>query len=155
MPIEIEHKYLVNNCGYKADVTERTLIRQGYLSKEKERTVRIRVRGAKGYVTIKGENHGAERLEFEYQIPVEEANMILDELCIKPLIVKYRNIVVFENNRWEIDEFQDELDGLVLAEIEIPFPDYKYNLPPYIGKEVTNDIRYYNSSLLDRIPEKG
>lgn len=153
MSIEIEHKYLVVNDSYKDSVSKSIHICQGYLSKEKERTVRIRISDDKACITIKGKNNGDTRMEFEYSIPIEDANKMISELCISPLIEKYRHIVEYEGNRWEIDEFKRELDGLVIAEIEIPTSEYKYDIPPFIGKNVTNDIRYYNSNLVDKIPE--
>ena len=92
-------------------------------------------------------------MEYEYPIPLEEAKSILNTLCIKPIIEKYRYIVNYAGNSWEIDEFKGALQGLVIAEIEIPSSEYNYDIPPFIGKNVTNDPRYYNSNLIDKIPE--
>lgn len=153
MAVEIEHKYIVTNDSYK-DLATRTIhICQGYLSKDKERTVRIRIADDKAFITIKGNNNGDTRAEFEYPIPLNEAQILLQNLCIQPILEKYRHIVEFNGNTWEIDEFKGALDGLVLAEIEIPYSEYKYDIPPFAGKNVTNDVRYYNSNLIDRIPE--
>ncbi len=152
MAIEIEHKYLVIDNAFKQYTLHSKHIFQGYLSKDKERTVRIRVSDNDAFITIKGKNHGDKRLEFEYSIPYDDAKHLLD-LCIKPIIEKFRHIVEYNGNIWEIDEFKGALDGLILAEIEIPSSEYKYDIPPFIGKNVTNDSRYYNSNLVDKIPE--
>ena len=152
MAIEIEHKYLVIDNAFKQYTLHSKHIFQGYLSKDKERTMRIRVSDNDAFITIKGKNHGDKRLEFEYSIPYDDAKHLLD-LCIKPIIEKFRHIVEYNGNIWEIDEFKGALDGLILAEIEIPSSEYKYDIPPFIGKNVTNDSRYYNSNLVDKIPE--
>lgn len=152
MAIEIEHKYLVIDNAFKQYTLHSKHIFQGYLSKDRERTVRIRVSDNDAFITIKGKNHGDKRLEFEYSIPYDDAKHLLD-LCIKPIIEKFRHIVEYNGNIWEIDEFKGALDGLILAEIEIPSSEYKYDIPPFIGKNVTNDSRYYNSNLVDKIPE--
>lgn len=152
MPIEIEHKYIVANNSYKELVTKSIHICQGYLSKDKERTVRIRIADNNAYITIKGRNQGDTRVEYEYPIPHKDAENLL-QLCVQPILEKYRHIVEYAGNKWEIDEFKGALSGLVLAEIELPSSDYKYDIPPFVGKNVTNDIRYYNSNLIDKIPE--
>lgn len=153
MAIEIEHKYLVTNDSFKDFATTSTYICQGYLSKDKERTVRVRIADDTAYITIKGKNSGDTRLEYEYSIPLNDARQILDTLCVKPIIEKIRHLVEYKGNTWEIDEFKGVLDGLVLAEIELPSSEYKYDIPPFIGKNVTNDSRYYNSNLIDKIPQ--
>ena len=153
MPKEIEHKYLVINNSFKEYATKSIAIYQGYLSKDKERTVRVRTANDLAFITVKGKNIGDTRLEFEYPIPFDEASTLLKQLCITPIIEKTRYIVEYNGNTWEIDEFKGALEGLILAEIEIPSSEYKYDIPPFIGKNVTNDIRYYNSNLIDKIPE--
>ena len=120
---------------------------QGYLNSVRERTVRVRIAGGKGYLTIKGIRVGASRPEFEYEIPVEDAEMLLD-LCEKPLIEKNRYRVVEGDFTWEIDEFFGENRGLVIAEIELEHEDQEFSIPDWIGKEVTDDPRYYNASLI-------
>lgn len=152
MPIEIEHKYLVLDSSYKEYTTHKIHIYQGYLSKDKERTVRIRIADDKAFITIKGKNIGDSRAEFEYPIPLNEAQSMLTNFCIQPILEKYRHIVEYKGNTWEIDEFKGDLEGLVLAEIEIPYSEYKYDIPPFTGKNVTNDVRYYNSNLIEQIP---
>lgn len=153
MPKEIEHKYLVINNSFKEYATKSIAIYQGYLSKDKERTVRVRTANDLAFITVKGKNIGDTRLEFEYPIPFDEASTLLKQLCITPIIKKTRYIVEYNGNTWEIDEFKGALEGLILAEIEIPSSEYKYDIPPFIGKNVTNDVRYYNSNLIDKIPE--
>lgn len=142
---EIERKFLLKNDHWRAG--EGTRYRQGYLSTEKERTVRVRIIGNKGYLTIKGISMGATRLEFEYEIPVEDADELLNDLCAKPLIEKNRYQVEYEGSIWEIDEFFGENEGLIIAELELRTEDQAFSKPPWLGKEVTEDPRYFNSSL--------
>ena len=148
MAKEIERKYLVLNDSYKAYSTV-TYIQQGYISTKKERVVRVRIKDDKGYITIKGENNGAVRLEYEYPIPVTEAKEIIENLCQKPIIEKRRyNFRTADGHLWEIDEFFGENEGLVVAEIEIEREDEEYEIPEWVGEEVTSDMRYYNSNLM-------
>ncbi|MGM9803390.1 MAG: CYTH domain-containing protein [Muribaculaceae bacterium] len=147
MAIEIEHKYLVNGESYKDMAEECHHIMQGYLSTQKQRTVRVRVIDNRAFITVKGENSGATRCEYEYEIPCDDARAMLSNLCLKPIIEKYRYIVRYEQNRWEVDEFKGNLNGLVMAEIELPCEQYAYAKPPFVGENVTGDPRYYNSSL--------
>ena len=109
--------------------------------------MRVRTIDNRGFVTIKGKNKGALRQEFEYEIPVADAKDMLETLCLKPVIEKCRYIVVYEGEKWEVDEFKGALSGLVLAEIELPDVNHKYSIPKFIGKNVTGDPRYYNSVL--------
>ncbi len=152
MAKEIEHKYLVIDNSYKSMTAESYRISQGYISTEKERTVRIRIIGNEARLTIKGMTVGDTRSEYEYSIPVSDADEMLKNLCVQPIIEKTRHIVNFRGNKWEIDEFGGKLNGLVVAEIEIPYSEYKYDIPPFAGKNVTMDSRYYNSNLKDTIP---
>jgi len=153
MSKEIEHKYLLIDDSYKSLVSDRLHIIQGYISRDKNHTVRVRIVNDRAVITLKGVNKGDTRAEFEYPVSVADAEEMLANLCEPPVIEKYRNIVIFSGNRWEIDEFQGALKGLVMAEIEIPSSDYQYAIPPFIGKNVTNDARYYNSNLIDKVPE--
>ncbi len=146
MGVEIEHKYLVKNDNYKTLATSQTHISQGYLSKVPERTVRVRVRDGHGFLTVKGENHGAVRAEFEYEIPVEDARRMLKS-CIPPLLEKTRYIVPFEGNVWEVDEFFGNRVGLVTAEIELKSENDSYSIPDFIGENVTGNPLYFNSNL--------
>lgn len=146
MGLEIEHKYLVKNSTYRQLATEKIEITQGFLSRDPERTVRVRIKNDEACITIKGKGEGASHPEFEYDVPLEDAMQMLC-LCEPPIIKKTRHIVMHEGNRWEIDEFHGDLDGLVIAELEIPEESYRYPLPSFIGKEVTGDPHYYNSQL--------
>ena len=147
MAKEIEHKYLTVSNEYRLLAMSSHIICQGYLSLDKERTVRVLTIDNRGFVTIKGQNKGALRQEFEYEIPVADAKDMLETLCLKPVIEKCRYIVVYEGEKWEVDEFKGALSGLVLAEIELPDVNHKYSIPKFIGKNVTGDPRYYNSVL--------
>lgn len=146
MAIEIERKFLVADLGYKEMAVSSTEILQGYLSRDPERTVRVRVRGNQGFLTVKGITRGSSRLEFEYEIPEEDAREML-ELCIPPIIKKIRHMVPYRGYVWEVDEFSGDLYPLVLAEVELPSEDAEIEIPPFIGKEVTANPQYYNSTL--------
>ena len=146
MAKEIERKFLVKSDDWKKLATP-TFYRQGYLSSTKERTVRVRTVGEKGYLTIKGISTGISRTEFEYEIPVDEANAMLDELCERPLIEKNRSKVVFSGFTWEIDEFFGDNEGLIIAEVELKDENQTVEIPEWIGEEVSGDTRYFNSNL--------
>ncbi|MDE6480780.1 MAG: CYTH domain-containing protein [Muribaculaceae bacterium] len=146
MALEIEHKYLVKNDSYKDLAIDSVLISQGYLCREPERTVRIRIKGEKGYITVKGKNSGAVRTEFEYEIGLDDAKIMLS-LCVPPVLEKIRHIVPFEGHIWEVDEFLGCRTGLVTAEIELESPDEWYAVPSFVGENVTGNPDYYNSNL--------
>ena len=146
MGMEIERKYLVIDDVYRQMAREQSEIKQGFLSRDPDRTVRVRVRDDKGYITIKGRGEGAAHPEFEYEVPLEDALQMM-ELCEPPVIEKTRHIVLHDGNRWEVDEFHGDLQGLVIAELEVPAEDYSFELPPFVGEEVTGNPRYYNSQL--------
>lgn len=146
MGIEIEHKYLVKDDSYKRLSDNNSTIRQGFLSRNPERTVRVRVRDDQGFITIKGKGDGAAHPEFEYEIPLDDAVRLMS-LCEPPVIEKTRYIVMHDGNRWEVDEFHGNLEGLVIAELEVPSEDYRFSLPPFVGREVTGNPKYYNSQL--------
>ncbi len=146
MAFEIEHKYLVTNDSYKRIATAKYHIYQGYLSREPERTVRVRIKDDKAFLTIKGKNEGAKRLEFEYEIPKDDALKIL-ELCQSPILEKIRYNVPYEGKLWEVDEFLGKREGLILAEIELESEQESYAKPDFIGENVTGDHQYYNSNL--------
>ena len=148
MGIEIERKFIPANNDWRTTKMQTTLYRQGYLNTDKDRTVRIRVAGDKAYLTIKGLVQDAQRLEFEYEIPVTEANIMIDRLCEKPLIEKYRHKIKHAELIWDIDEFLGENSGLIVAEIELEYRDQKIDLPDWIGMEVTGDPAYYNANLI-------
>ena len=149
MGTEIERKFLVADGGWRAGA-EGTAYRQGYLSTEADRNVRVRIKGDRGYLTVKGRSVGISRLEFEYEIPVGDARRMLDDLCLTPLIEKTRFRVEHRGMTWEIDEFVGENAGLVLAEIELEREDQAIELPPWIGREVSDDPRYLNANLVAR-----
>ncbi len=144
MAIEIERKFLVIGEEWRA--APAVYFCQGYLNRSKERTVRVRVAGELGYLTIKGATTGASRAEFEYEIPLEDAKQLLG-LCDGPLIEKYRRKINHENMLWEVDEFLGENQGLVVAEIELESESQAFIKPDWVGVEVTADARYYNSNL--------
>jgi len=146
MGIEIERKFLVANDGWKKDAVG-VPYRQGYLSTYPDATVRVRLAGDKGYLTIKGKTVGLARAEFEYPIPQEDSVEMLDRLCQKPLIEKTRYRVSFGGRVWEVDEFFGENAGLVMAEVELDDADAEVALPPWAGREVSGDSRYQNSNL--------
>lgn len=147
MGVETERKFLVIGDAWRKPA-KGIKYRQGYLSSVKERVVRVRTIDDKGYLTIKGITTGATRLEFEYDIPTEDANRLLDEICEKPLIEKNRYVIKQGNLKWEVDEFFGENDGLILAEIELESENQQFTIPEWIGEEVTGDPRYYNSNLI-------
>lgn len=146
MGLEIEQKYQVRNDSYRGMSTSVREIRQGYLSRVPERTVRVRTVDDKGFITVKGLTRGLVRLEYEYEIPVTDARELLT-LCEPPVIEKRRYIVDYAGKKWEVDEFMGHLYPLVVAEIELNSEDEQYEIPPFIGKNVTGDPRYYNSNL--------
>ncbi|MFY9089299.1 CYTH domain-containing protein [Arcobacter aquimarinus] len=147
MALEIERKYLVN-LEKLGTLENGNRIKQGYLSTNKDAVVRVRVKNDKAYLTIKGSNIGATRLEFEYKIPVVEANEMLDKLCQKPVIDKTRYLIDYENHTFELDIFYGDNDGLVVAEVELLDENETIKLPSWIKEEVTSDERYYNSNLM-------
>ena len=144
MPVEIERKYLVIGDKWKQGKPVR--ICQGYLNRDKERTVRVRISGEKAFLTIKGVNIGATCAEYEYEIPVSHAEALL-KICDGPVLEKNRYVVVFDNMKWEVDEFLGENEGLIVAEVELTSTDQSFNCPQWLGREVTDDPRYYNSNL--------
>ena len=147
MALEIERKYLIDL--EKIGTLENGIrIKQGYLSTDKNTVVRVRVKNDKAYLTIKGANNGISRLEFEYEIPFDEANEMLDNLCKKPVIDKTRYIIKHDIHIWEIDVFYGDNEGLVVAEVELKDENEKINLPSWIKEEVTSDNRYFNSNLM-------
>ena len=146
---EIEKKFLVDGDGYKAEATKAVRITQGYLSSVPERTVRVRIKGDKGYITIKGigSQSGASRFEWEKEIPVEDVRELL-KLCEPGIIDKTRYIIPKGNHNFEVDEFYGDNDGLVVAEVELGAEDESFERPSWLSTEVTGDKRYYNSMLM-------
>lgn len=149
MGTEIERKFLPKGDAWKQAVDgPGARIRQGYLSTVRERTVRVRVKEQEAWITVKGATIGGSRPEFEYPIPRDDANCILDCLCHKPLIEKTRYVVRRSGSIFEIDEFHGDNGGLVLVEVELESENQPVDLPEWVGEEVTQDPRYYNSNLV-------
>jgi CYTH domain-containing protein len=146
MAIEIERKFLVKGDEWRSLATG-TLYRQGYLSTKKGCSVRVRLVGNQGYLTIKGLTEGFSRPEYEYPIPAADAQEMLDKLCESPLIEKTRYKIDLAGLTWEIDEFAGENQGLIVAEVELSDENHIIELPDWIDKEVSGDSRYYNVNL--------
>ena len=145
MAKEIERKFLVKRELFKP-TDEGEYIAQGYLSSTPERTVRVRIKNHRGYLTIKGTNVRISRSEFEYEIPEADAEELL-ELCEPSIIVKRRHIINVEGSRWEVDIFEGDNAGLIVAEIELESEESEFAKPEWLGEEVSFDPRYYNSNL--------
>lgn len=148
MMIEIERKFLVTSDVFKAESFKKTRITQGFLSTDPERVVRVRVKGNQGFLTIKGLSNtkGTSRFEWEKEIKLEEAESLL-KICKKGVIDKTRYEVKVANHIYEIDEFFDDNKGLIIAEIELESEEETFEKPNWLGKEVTGDVKYYNSQL--------
>ena len=154
MAIEIERKFLVKDESYKEMAFKSDRIAQGYICRQGGNSTRVRVRGDKGYLTIKGPSidGGLSRYEWEKEIPASEAWELM-KLCPTPIIDKTRYLVDFEGHTFEVDEFYGDNAGLVVAEVELSTPDEEFKRPVFLGEEVTGDGKYYNSSL-SRFPYK-
>ncbi|HEX9642708.1 MAG TPA: CYTH domain-containing protein [Acidimicrobiia bacterium] len=148
MAEEIERKFLVAGDEWRRLAVSSQMLRQGYLSTVKERTVRVRIVDDEGFLTVKGITVGATRAEFEYPIPGDDAAAMLDDLCERPLVEKTRHLVEHEGLTWEIDEFAGVNAGLIVAEVELEADDQDVPLPPWVGAEVTADPRYFNANLI-------
>ena len=147
MGIEIERKFLIINDNWRTNSTG-VLYRQGYLSTDKDRTVRVRIIDDTGFMTVKGITKNSQRAEFEYKIPFDDAQWMLDNLCKKPLIEKKRFKINYSGLIWEVDEFIGENQGLILAEVELKDVNQKIAIPDWIGEEVTENEAYYNANLV-------
>jgi len=147
MGVEIERKFLLVGDAWRT-LGEPVLLRQGYLSSDPDRTVRVRIEGDHGTLTIRGRSQGATRAEWEYPVPLADAAELLERLCERPLIEKYRRRIDFAGHTWEVDEFLGANAGLAFAEIELASEDASFDKPDWIGEEVTHDRRYFNSSLI-------
>jgi len=144
MATEIERKFLVVGTSWR--LGDGVRLSQGYLSRDKHRTVRIRLAGGKAFLTVKSVTQGATRAEFEYEIPVADAEQML-RFSDGPIIEKIRHTIVHDGFKWEVDEFLGDNTGLVMAEIELISEDQPFSRPPWLGREVTHDSRFYNSNL--------
>ncbi|MFM7384682.1 MAG: CYTH domain-containing protein [Microcystaceae cyanobacterium] len=148
MATEIERKFLVNGDQWRSLAVGQRYC-QGYLPTQDNVTVRVRIVGEKAYLTLKGPTQGMSRSEFEYDIPVTDAEILLNTLCQRPWIEKWRYRIPMGDLVWEVDEFLGENQGLILAEVELVSEDQTFDRPDWIGPEVTGDRRYYNSNLVN------
>ncbi len=146
MAKEIEKKFLVTDDSWQ-HLASGMLYRQGYIFSDDNRSVRVRIADNKGILTIKGAAKGISRNEWEYSIPLQDAQEMLEEVCEKPIIVKRRYRIQTAECTWEVDQFEAENQGLVIAEVELQHEDQPLDLPSWIGREVTGIPRYYNASL--------
>ncbi len=149
MALEIERKFLVKSSSFKNEAESKKMYQQGYIEGAANATVRVRVIEDKGFITIKSKAVNFTRNEYEYEIPLADAQEMLAKLCGNK-VEKYRYVVWHEGNRWEVDEMLGENEGLVVAEIELEDENATFSLPEWVGKEVTQDIRYRNSYLAEK-----
>lgn len=148
MAKEIERKFLLSSDIWRETADPGIRYRQGYLANSTTCSVRVRVAGDKAHLNLKSMTLGVSRTEFDYPIPAEDAQVMLETLCVKPLIEKTRYLVRYGSHTWEIDEFEGENAGLVVAEIELASEDEAFQRPPWLGEEVSHDPRYYNVCLV-------
>jgi CYTH domain-containing protein len=147
MGIEIERKFLVNKEKWDQVIKEKkSLYRQGYIVSDPGKTIRVRLTDKEAFLTIKGLTVGISRAEFEYSIPVADAQQLLDGLC-GSVVSKVRNFITYDNKLWEVDEFLGDNEGLIVAEIELKAEDEAFSLPEWVDKEVTSEKKYSNSNL--------
>lgn len=149
MGVEIERKFLIDETKLPTLQNGYT-IKQGYIQTIDHTTVRIRVRGQEAFLTIKGKSQGASRLEFEYPIPLNDAEEMLTNLCHASRVEKTRYLIEYEGLTWEVDIFEGSNKGLMIAEIELKREDEAFPLPEWVTKEVTEDVRYFNANLVER-----
>jgi adenylate cyclase len=147
MATEIERKFRIANDAWRQQIRSSTLLRQGYLANTARASVRVRLAGDEGWLSVKAMTPGRARAEYEAAIPADDANDMLQRLCEGPLIEKWRHIVIHDGNEWEIDEFLGENAGLVIAELELDSEHEQFTSPSWLGDEVTHDERYYNFKL--------
>jgi adenylate cyclase len=150
MAEEIERKFLLRSDAWRAEVGDSVHIVQGYLARAERSAVRVRVQGERAQINIKHSLDGIHRLEYEYPIPPQDAREILQQVALRPLIEKTRHHVRRGRHLWEIDEFHGENAGLIVAEIELDAADEVFERPSWLGQEVSQDARYYNSNLSRR-----
>jgi adenylate cyclase len=144
---EIERKFLVKNDSFKK-LAEAEVLQQGFLSVNKNRVVRVRISRGKAWLTIKGITKGSVRHEFEYDIPIKDAQFMINNFCKKPVIIKKRYRIQHGELYWEVDEFLNDNQGLVIAEIELNTEDQDFDKPDWVGEEVTENKKYYNAYLI-------
>ena len=149
MGIEIERKFLVVDDSWREAASSGMRYRQGYLSTDPRNSVRVRVCGDKAWLNVKSAASGLVRREYDYEIPSADAHAILEELCVKPLIEKTRFIVEHDGLAWEVDVFEGDNAGLVVAEIELESVEDEFTRPAWAGEDVSGDARYYNQRLVE------
>ena len=149
MGVEIERKFLVADDSWREAAPPGVRYRQGYLTTDPGSAVRVRVSGDRAWLNIKSATVGVTRREYEYEIPAADAHSILEELCVKPLIEKTRFVVEHDGRVWEIDVFEGDNAGLVVAEVELESEDEEVTLPAWAGEDVSDDVRYYNQRLVE------
>jgi adenylate cyclase len=149
MGIEIERKFLLANADWRGAVTRSVTMRQGYLAGSDTCSIRIRVTADEARLNIKSATLGIERQEFDYAVPKTDAEHMLHTLCGTRTLIKTRHFVVYAGQEWEIDEFGGANAGLIVAELELAHRDQAFRRPPWLGREVSDDVRYYNSQLVE------
>jgi len=149
MATEIERKFLVLNQDWQENTRSELHIVQAYLATNEFSSTRIRIQDDKANINIKSATLGISRTEFEYAIPVVDAQLMINDLCIKPVIEKIRYMVKHMQHTWEIDVFSGDNEGLIVAEIELSSPDEAFEKPSWLGEEVSHDKRYYNVCLIE------
>ena len=147
MAIEIEHKFLFANDDWREHIIRSVKYRQGYLNSQATSSIRVRICDDNAWLNIKSATIGTHRHEYEYEIPLTDANEIINILCRKPIIEKTRHFVINDGNTWEIDEFDGDNQGLIVAEIELSEIGKAFSKPHWLGEDVTHDLRYYNNNL--------
>ena len=147
MALEIERKFLLRDDSWRAQVQLSEPMRQGYLSRDEHSAIRVRITGEQAHINVKHSLDGIHRLEYEYDIPLDDADEMLDKVAQRPLIEKTRHEIKIGAHTWEIDEFFGDNAGLIVAEIELGDADEAFERPPWLGEEVSQDTRYFNSNL--------
>lgn len=150
MSLEIEKKFLVQDDSWRASARPGVRYRQGYLSESGPGSVRVRIGGERAFLNIKSATLAQQRLEYEYEIPLDDAEEMLDRVCLEPLVEKTRYEVEHEGHTWEVDVFEGDNEGLIVAEIELEDVNEPFALPSWAGEEVSDDPRYYNVCLVKR-----
>ncbi len=148
MASEIERKFLVRDDSWRERARDPMRIRQGYVAAGPKASVRVRISGDRAWLNLKSATVGVSRAEFDYEIPLADGEKLIDTLCERPLIEKTRYFVDHAGHCWEVDVFEGENAGLVVAEIELASEDEPFELPPWAGEEVSQDRRYYNAALV-------
>lgn len=148
MGIEIERKFLVANDGWRKDIISEIRLKQGYLANQERASVRVRIGGDKAYLNIKSATLNIRRSEFEYEVPVRDAEEMLEQVAIRPFIDKTRYRVKCGEHVWEVDLFHGENEGLIVAEIELETEDESFKMPEWVGDEVSGNAKYFNACLV-------